>query len=96
MEEAWKLVVRMQEEASAAQKVACDQRKYPFVTVLGVSDVVLVKQTTFERKLQNRWEEALQVVCRQPNPSFPVYEVPPLEGRGHKQALHRNLLLPVP
>ena len=65
---------------------------------LSEGDRVLVRKMYFvqgRHKIDNKWEEEIHVVIRQPNDEIPVYEIGREDKRGRTRKLHRNLLLPI-
>ena len=62
-----------------------------------VGDKVLLKHTAFKgkHKIQDRWENIIYDVIKQPMGKIPVFKIKPTEGDDKTKVVHRNLLLPL-
>ena len=64
---------------------------------LKVGDKVLLTCTAFKgkHKIQDRWENTIYEVIKQPMGKIPVFKIKPIEDDDKMKVVHRNLLLPL-
>ena len=62
-----------------------------------MGDKVLLKCTAFKSKhgIQDRWENTIYEVVKQPLGEIPVFKIKSMEGDDKMKVVYRNLLLPL-